>query len=61
VKIHTLQNPYEDKTYAKVDDLIELFKDIQELPENYNQDAIIKFIGQLAGKMPIEPETPNPF
>ena len=58
MNIGILRDPYKDKTYAKVDDLIELLKDIREHPENYNQDAVVKLIEQLTGKIPIEPEIP---
>jgi len=53
----------EEETFANVDDLIYLFLDIKEHPEKYNKDAVITFIGQLAGKIPIKKkmEIDRPF
>jgi len=60
MKIRKLRNP-DGRTFANIDDMISLFKDIKENPEKYNQEAVVTVIGQLAGKIPIEKEIENPF
>ena len=56
INVATLTDPT-GETFANVDDLLALFRDIKDNPENYNKDAVVRFIGQLAGKIPIEKET----
>lgn len=59
--VHIIKNNDTGETYADIKDLIALFKDIKEHPENYKQEIVVKMIGQLAGKIPIEKEPIRPF
>lgn len=61
MNIGTLRDPNTGETYADVYDLIELFKDIRNHPEKYDQDLVISLIGQIFKKIPIEPKVEIPF
>lgn len=61
MSVGTITDPNTGETFANVDDLLNLFRDIKEHPEKYNKEAVVTLIGQLAGKIAIRQEIEKPF
>ena len=61
MNVRTIADPNTGETFADVNDLVYLFRDIKEHPEKYDRDAVITLIGEIAGKIPIKKEPERPF
>lgn len=59
MNVGILKSP-DGETFANINDLIALFKDVKEHPEKYDKGAVVTLIGQLAGSIKKE-EPKNPF
>ncbi len=61
IKIRKLYDPYKQQTFARVEDLLALFGDAKEHPENYDEQAITRLAEELTGKRKAEPTIERPF
>ncbi len=54
MKIRKLYDPYKQQTFANVEDLLAMFKDAKEHPENYDEKTITRLAEEVMGKQQME-------
>ncbi len=58
MKIRKIYDPYKQQTFANVEDLLALFKDVKAHPEQYNEASVTRLAEEVLGKKPITTERP---